>query len=62
MRDPKRIDEILNAVKTVWEQYPDWRFGQLVVNVLGVDPFYIEDEIILAAFQANIKGRKEKDV
>ena len=62
MRDPKRIDEILNTVKIVWEQYPDWRFGQLVVNVLGVDPFYIEDEIILAAFQANIKGRKEKDV
>lgn len=62
MRDPKRIDEILNTVKIVWEQYPDWRFGQLVVNVLGVDPFYIEDEIILAAFQANIKERKEKDV
>lgn len=51
MRDPKRIDEILNTVKTVWEQYPDMRFGQLVVNVLGVDPFYIEDDVILKAFQ-----------
>ena len=51
MRDPKRIDELLNTVKTVWEQYPDMRFGQLVVNVLGVDPFYIEDDIILKAFQ-----------
>lgn len=58
MRDPKRIDELLNTVKTVWEQYPDWRFGQLVVNVLGVDPFYIEDDIILKAFQANIKEEK----
>ncbi len=51
MRDPKRIDEVLNTVKTVWEQYPDMRFGQLVVNVLGVDPFYIEDDVILKAFQ-----------
>lgn len=51
MRDPKRIDEVLNTVKTVWEQYPDMRFGQLVVNVLGVDPFYIEDDVILRAFQ-----------
>lgn len=51
MRDLKRIDEVLNTVKTVWEQYPDMRFGQLVVNVLGVDPFYIEDDVILKAFQ-----------
>lgn len=51
MRDPKRIDEVLNTVKTVWEQYPDMRFGQLVVNVLGIDPFYIEDDVILKAFQ-----------
>ncbi len=51
MRDPKRIDEVLNTVKTVWEQYPDMRFGQLVVNVLGVDPFYIEDDVILKAFK-----------
>lgn len=51
MRDPKRIDEVLNTVKTVWEQYPDMRFGQLVVNILGIDPFYIEDDVILKAFQ-----------
>ncbi len=51
MRDPNRIDEILNTVKTVWNQYPDMRFGQLVVNVLGVDPFYVEDDVILKAFQ-----------
>ena len=51
MRDPNRIDEILNTVKIVWNQYPDMRFGQLVVNVLGIDPFYIEDDVILKAFQ-----------
>lgn len=51
MRDPNRIDEILNTVKTVWNQYPDMRFGQLVVNVLGIDPFYVEDDVILQAFQ-----------
>ena len=51
MRDPNRIDEILNIVKIVWNQYPDMRFGQLVVNVLGIDPFYVEDDLILKAFQ-----------
>ena len=51
MRDPNRIDEILNTVKIIWNQYPDMRFGQLIVNVLGIDPFYVEDDVILRAFQ-----------
>lgn len=55
MRDPKRIDEILNTIKIVWEQYPDMRFGQLIVNVLGIDPFYLEDTQTLTAFETWIK-------
>ena len=33
------LDELLET----WKKYPMLRFGQLVVNVLGTDPFYIED-------------------
>ena len=44
MRDVNRIPEFLKTVEEVWRKYPDMRFGQLVVNVLGVDPFYVEDE------------------
>ena len=43
MRDVNRIPEFLKTVEEVWRKYPDMRFGQLVVNVLGVDPFYVED-------------------
>lgn len=34
------LDELLEA----WKRKPMLRFGQLVVDALGTDPFYIEDD------------------
>lgn len=45
MRDKKRIPKLLKMIERVWTKYPDMRFGQLIVNCLGTDPFYIEDDI-----------------
>lgn len=45
MRDKKRIPKLLKMIERVWTKYPDMRFGQLIVNCLGTDPFYIEDGI-----------------
>ncbi len=47
MREPERIDEFCEELAKQWHKVPDWRFGQLVVNVLGIDPFYVEDETAL---------------
>lgn len=44
MRNPNRIPEYLAEFERVWNLFPDWRFGQLVCNVLGDDPFYVEDD------------------
>lgn len=44
MRDPYRIPKFLDELERVWSQVPDWRFGQLVANLLGRDPFYVEDD------------------
>lgn len=35
MRDPKRIDEIVELLREVWKQSPDQRLGQLLDNVGG---------------------------
>lgn len=59
MRDPKRIKPFLEWLGEIWErECPDWRFGQLMSNVLGVDPFYIEDEDARKTFEEyfNRKG------
>ena len=52
MRDPARIEPILEHLKDEWLKSPDLRFGQLFVNLLrsrsNVDSmdevFFIEDE------------------
>lgn len=46
-RDPARIEPFLAELRKVWEQSPDLRFSQLIINIChtGVDnKFYLEDE------------------
>jgi uncharacterized protein YihD (DUF1040 family) len=45
MRDPARIDKVLNIIRKYWKTYPDLRLTQLLTNVLGTgDNFHIEDD------------------
>lgn len=50
MRNPDRIDEFCERLAKAWKNFPDWRFGQLMVNVLsemmaqGRDPFFPEED------------------
>ncbi|QDU43510.1 hypothetical protein Mal52_19860 [Symmachiella dynata] len=48
MRDPERIDRVLNSIREAWIETPDWRLGQLLVNAIKPSEpcpeiFYIED-------------------
>lgn len=64
MRDPKRIKEILSIFEEVWEQNPDLRLCQLVVNITRMnDPFYIEDDIFLEYLKdiKNVLDREGKN-
>ena len=47
MRNPKRIDEIIEALRIYWKQYPDLRLGQLIYNLNksgNRDVFFPEDD------------------
>ena len=44
MRDIARIRPFCEELAVLWEKCPDMRFGQLVVNALGADSFYVEDD------------------
>ena len=54
MRDPKRIERILELVKQIWKKSPDQRLCQLIHNAVsmedvswhGKDQFYASDEIL----------------
>ena len=37
-------NEIFSALGKAWSKNPELRFGQLIVNILGEDPFYMSDK------------------
>lgn len=48
MRDPNRIPIFCYKLAKIWENFPDWRFGQLISNLTSrKDIFYIEDDDFL---------------
>lgn len=59
MRDPNRLDEFYKTMCAIHKKtFPDWRFGQLMSNFLGwymyekkQDPFFPEEDTLLAAFK-----------
>jgi len=62
MRDPKRIEPILELLKEAWNLVPDWRLGQLVSNLLGNGPqdvFHPEDEDWEKLLKEFIKEKKK---
>ena len=59
MRNPDRLDKFYDILKEVHKNYfPDWRFGQLIVNFqhwYGMyaekDIFYLEEDDFLRALR-----------
>ena len=60
MRDPKRIDVILQEISAIWHKYPDMRLGQLIGNILeGPSLYYVEDDSLVKALKDMYEGAKE---
>lgn len=53
MRDPNRLDVFYDELKRMHKEHvPDWRVGQLLLNVLGgADPFFWEEDKMLETFK-----------
>lgn len=61
-RDIKRIKPFLERLEKVWLNVPDWRFGQLMCNMLGSmsrDPFFPEDDEMIEHFEKFFEKEKE---
>ena len=59
MRDPQRIDKLINELGIIWkDKVTDWRFGQLMYNFLSAkgDPFYWEEDEFLKKFKEYLEG------
>lgn len=61
MRDINRIDIFCDKLKEYWKEVPDWRFGQLIVNVfssINRDPFFIEEDKMTEYFETFFQKNK----
>lgn len=63
MRNPNRIHEICELLEKVWNYVPDWRLGQLVVNLArhanSYDPFFLEDDKMKQALEEYLAEAEE---
>ena len=60
MRDPNRIDRVLQEISTIWHKCPDLRLGQLIGNVLeGPNLYYVEDDGLVNALKDTYEGAEE---
>ena len=63
MRDSNRIDDFCDRWKAVWQTVSDWRFGQLMSNLLsdmkasGRDPFFSEDDEMIRYLEGYFKQK-----
>jgi hypothetical protein len=62
MRDPARIDQVLDLLRQVWTRSPDLRLGQLLVNAVSPkgpcpEVYFIEDTVQARRLQRMLKQR-----
>lgn len=63
MKDPKRINKIIDILKSYWNSHPDLRLGQILSNIAsscgeGIDTFYLEDDVLKEKLITLLKGKK----
>ena len=58
-RDVHRIQPFCDRLAKAWEKLPDWRFGQLMMNIMldyqrehGWDVFYAEEDELIEYIEA----------
>lgn len=59
MRDPSRILVFCDRLAKAWQQFPDLRFGQFILNIFyedGRDLFYIEDDEMIEIIEKYSKS------
>ena len=61
MRDPQRIETILERIGVLWQLLPDTRLCQLMVYITGMtDPFYMGDEEFLKRLELRIASQQHR--
>ena len=60
MREPQRIDRMIEKLRTIWKMYPDQKLSQLLTNLSRNTPnwpdiFSVEDHLIEKEMNRQLK-------
>jgi uncharacterized protein YihD (DUF1040 family) len=58
MRSPQRIPKTLKKLEKIWKRNPELRFMQLIANIFKDDPYYVEDDVLIARLEEYYKEKK----
>lgn len=61
MREPDRIETVLDCIRDIWYDYPDLRLCQLLENIKPnnlKDMYYIEDDDLCKLLQRHYRKGK----
>ena len=66
MRDPERINAVLENIRQIWLREPDTRLGQMLIKVVRPqnpcpELFYLEEKDLLAKLDTYVKGSRAGD-
>ena len=59
MLDIKRIEPLLETLRKIWLEHPDYRLMQLLGNVYRGDPYYVEDDDLLQRLESTYLPERE---
>ena len=66
MRDPARIHRIISLLESYWEENPDLRLCQIVLNTVNTanfssSPYYVEDDVFEEALKKHLSDLNASD-
>jgi len=66
MRDPARIHRIISLLESYWEENPDLRLCQIVLNTVNTanfssSPYYVEDDVFEEALKKHLSDLNSSD-
>lgn len=62
MRDPARIDTLLEIVRDAWKKHPDLRLCQLIGNCFDAGDLYYKEDHALGEALVRMYSEKAKEV
>ena len=64
MRDPERIDEVLNLIKSIWKSHPGLSLMQILtefISLPALDTMYLSNELVVSHLKSSVQEKEKHE-